>query len=182
MTCSRRTTTPSCSKTKTTDLGTTVGRHPKPATATPRVFAFCGTRGPTSRSGTDAHSEKVRALFAQSDLCDAQSFASRRRAACVFGGPRGMRATAVIAIECMPCACMANSTAPLQAASLLACVASHARGWREVQAGDALRSHDCRRARSPARRRADEKVCVGLLTVEKSMIRFRPADVSCRSE
>lgn len=34
----------------------------------------------------------------------------------------------------------------------------------------------------PIRRRARKKICDKVLTAEKSVIRFRPADVSCRSE
>lgn len=126
--------------------------------------------------------EKVRALFAQIDLCGAKSACrssagderrnGRRRPS------RGSRSRSDASSTRARC-----TNAGCKKCLYLCALRKHRMKERCVRGESPLRRH--RRSMRPAADRREprrEKFCVGLLTCRKTVIRFRPADDSCGIE
>jgi hypothetical protein len=136
-----------------------------------RIAASCSRRFRSSRT------------FAQIGLCDAPSRRSRAsRCEPVSNAARGHERHRC-GVFALPGNALARAASQTQnrkkRGSFRACVARDASHAMRARLFCVAASRRCRPA-SPAG--PAKKSCAGLLTAEKTVIRFRPADVACRSE
>ena len=176
-------TTPSCWKTKTTDTRFENGiASSEPATATSRVLRFPARGNARAALLASAKREKSSRTFAQSGLCDAQTHrVFRVRIARIDGSTWCSRARTARSRDRRVDA-HRHLEKSLQAAPMLAC--RNRACCCACVCAHVFRSSTMRRTcvRPTRGARAAKIICDRLLTVEKTVIRFRPADVSCRSE